>query len=71
MFDNNTCNNCGDPIVWWNPENGQPMYHTDTNNKRPFNPKGGLHLCMKRGQDKYFPKRPKGSRITDYAKDTE
>jgi hypothetical protein len=67
-FNNNTCNSpgCGKPIVWWNPETGKPEYHPDTNKKMPFNPTGGRHLCMKKGQDFYFEKKKDKERITDF-----
>ena len=67
-FDNNTCNRegCGKPIVWLHPITRQPSIHPDTNNKRPMNPDGSLHLCMKKGQKQFFEKKPKGERITDF-----
>lgn len=67
-FDNNTCNRkgCGKPIVWRHPITGEPAIHPKTNNVRPMNPDGTLHLCMYKGQDEFFEKRKKGGRITDF-----
>lgn len=67
-FDNNKCNRdgCGQPIIWWNPDTGEPVYHPITHRKMPFNPSGGPHKCMFKGQKQYFEKNPKGNRITDY-----
>ena len=67
-FDNNKCNRdgCGQPILWWDPDTGKPNYHPITNKKMPFNPSGGLHKCMFKGQNQYFEKRIDKERITDY-----
>ena len=66
MFQNNTCNFCGAPIIWWNPKTGQAEYHPDTHRKMPFNPTEGLHKCMYKGQSEYFKPRPMGEKILDY-----
>lgn len=69
-FDNKNCNRegCGQPIVWWNPETGKPEYHHITNKKICFNPWGGPHKCMYKGQKQYFEKRIDKERITDFLK---
>jgi len=67
-FDNTFCNRegCGKPIIWRDPITGEKSIHPDTNNVRPLNPDGSLHLCMKKGQKQFFEKRKRGERLTDF-----